>query len=70
MNTLSLSPTNTPLLVSIPTACQSLSLGRTKIYQLIGDHKLEAVRVGRVTRITAASIDSYVKSLPRLQAAA
>ncbi len=37
----------------------------TKFYELIASGKLEAVKLGRRTFVTAASVDAYVASLPR-----
>ena len=34
-------------LVSIPDAAKALGLGRSKIYKLIGEGKLETVSIGR-----------------------
>ena len=44
------------LLVSVAEAGHMLSLGRTTIYRLIGEKKLEVVKIGRRTLIRIDSI--------------
>jgi excisionase family DNA binding protein len=44
------------------------NIGRTTIYGLIGSGRLEAVKLGSRTLITAASIDALLASLPRVVA--
>ena len=44
------------LLCSIPDAAKALSLGRSKIYQLIDQGQLETVQIGRRRLIRAASV--------------
>ncbi len=41
-------------------------IGRTTVYGLIATGKLEAVKLGSRTLITAASIDALLASLPRV----
>ena len=45
-----------PLLVAPKDACQLLSIGNTKLYDLIKQKKLEVVKFGKATRITVKSI--------------
>ncbi|WP_346031603.1 helix-turn-helix domain-containing protein [Erythrobacter westpacificensis] len=49
-----------PLAYSIKEACRVSSLGRTRIYQLIGEGRLEARRIGKRTLIPAASLRALV----------
>jgi excisionase family DNA binding protein len=44
------------LCVSIKEAAHSLGIGRTKIYELIADGRLETVKIGRRTTVRTASI--------------
>lgn len=44
------------LLVSINEAAKALNLGRTSIYSLIAEGKLETRRMGRRRLVTTASI--------------
>ncbi len=45
-----------PLALSINETAKALSLGRTSIYSLIGDGRLEAFKLGRRTLVKADSI--------------
>lgn len=53
-----------PALVKIERACRSLDVGRTKLYGLIREGKLDCVRIGKSARITTASLKRFVESLP------
>ena len=55
----------TKLLLSIPEAMASTSLGRTKIYELIGNGALETVTLGRRRMIPAAALNEWVERLRR-----
>ena len=45
-----------PITTSINDAAKALSLGRTSIYALIRDGRLETVKLGRRTLVRIASI--------------
>jgi excisionase family DNA binding protein len=45
-----------PLAYSIADACRVSSIGRTKLYELIGNGQLEARRIGGRTLIPAPSL--------------
>lgn len=45
---------------SVNDAAKALGLGRTSIYQLIREGKLEAIKLGRRTLVKAASIRKLV----------
>jgi excisionase family DNA binding protein len=49
-----------PLAVSINDAARALGLGRTSIYAMIGDGRLEAFKLGRRTLIKTESIRRLV----------
>jgi excisionase family DNA binding protein len=54
-----------PALVRINLACKYLSLGRSKLYELIRKGQLEAVGVdGKSVRITTESIKRFMGGLP------
>jgi excisionase family DNA binding protein len=53
-----------PALVKIDRACRCLDVGRTKLYWLIREGKLDCVRIGKSARITTASLKKFVESLP------
>ncbi len=50
-----------PLLVTIPQAAQLLAVGRSTIYQLIWDHELEPIHIGRSVRLTIDDLEDYVQ---------
>ena len=49
-----------PLTLSIRDAARTLGLGRTTIYRLIGEQRLETVKIGNRTLIKTASISRLV----------
>lgn len=49
-----------PLAYSINEACRVSSLGRTRLYQLIGEGHLEVRKIGKRTLIPAASLRALV----------
>lgn len=50
-----------PLAYSIADACRVSSLGRTRLYQLIGEGRLEARKIGKRTLIPAASLRALIE---------
>jgi excisionase family DNA binding protein len=53
------------LAYTIPDAVKASGLGRTSIYGLIAEGKLEARKAGGRTLIPAASLRSYLANLPQ-----
>lgn len=51
------------LLLTPEEAAEVLSLGRTKVYQLIGDGTLRSVRIGKCRRVPAAALADLVEQL-------
>ena len=49
-----------PIATSVNGAARALSLGRTSIYALIKEGRLEAIKLGRRTLITTASIRALI----------
>lgn len=49
------------LVVSVNAAAQTLGLGRTSIYALIKQKRIEAIKIGRRTLLTTASIRRFVE---------
>jgi excisionase family DNA binding protein len=49
-----------PVATSVNDAAKALSLGRTSIYALIKEGRLEKIKLGRRTLITVASIRALV----------
>ncbi len=50
-----------PRLVSITDACTLLSIGKTKLYELISDGQLDTVSIGSRRLITLVSIDALIE---------
>ena len=44
------------MLASIPDAAEMLSVGRSTLYRLIAENKLQTVKIGRRTLVRVASI--------------
>jgi len=55
-------------LYTLPEVQEALSLGRSKIYELIGEGALRPLRVGRAVRFRAQEIESFVDRLQAEQA--
>lgn len=53
-----------PLAVSINSAAQALGVGRSSVYSLIKAGKLEAIKIGRRTLLTIASIKRLAQANP------
>lgn len=49
-----------PIATSVSGAAKALSLGRTSIYELINNGKLETVKLGRRRLIKTASIRALI----------
>lgn len=45
-----------PILISIPGAANALGLGRSKVYDLIGEGRLATVKIGRRNLVRADSV--------------
>ena len=54
-------PSPEPLAYSVADACRVSTLGKTKIYALIAEGKLEARRIGTRTIIPAASLRALIE---------
>ena len=54
-----------PITVTVDDACAALGIKRTKIYSILAqpDSKLRAVKCGRRTLITTASLHEFVAQL-------
>jgi excisionase family DNA binding protein len=54
-----------PKLMSVTRALKRYSIGRTKLYELIGDGHIKAVKLGAKTLIDVALTDAYFDTLPQ-----
>ena len=50
-----------PLAYSIADACRVTSIGRTRLYILIAEGRLEVCKIGRRTLIPAASLRALIE---------
>ena len=57
------------LLCSPAEAAGLLGVSRSQMFELIGRHEIESVKIGRLRKIPRVAIDSYVERL-RAEAAA
>ncbi len=57
------------ILLTIPQVAQSLSVGRTTVYELIKHDGLPTVKFGAATRVRAESLKSWVEKREQQQSA-
>ena len=50
------------LLVSAKETQKILSIGNTKFYELVKQHKLEVIKFGKMTRVTLKSVRALAQS--------
>ncbi len=61
-------PPAAPMLaVSVNEAVRISGVGRTSIYEAIGDGRVEAVKCGSKTLVLIDSLRAFIASLPRIQ---
>jgi excisionase family DNA binding protein len=49
-----------PIAVTIKEGTRLTGMSRTRIYELIGQYRLEAVKTGRRTLLRVASLENYM----------
>ena len=54
------------MLYTVVEAAKVLSIGRTRLYELINAGHLEAVKIGTSTRIRDEALRAFVESLPQM----
>lgn len=52
------------LTVSVTAAAKALGLGRTSIYALIKQNRIEVIKIGRRTLLTTASLRNLLDEWP------
>jgi excisionase family DNA binding protein len=57
---------NNKIALSPKEACEALGIGKTRLYELIGQGKIEARQCGRRTLILVESLRAYVAGLPSI----
>jgi len=50
--------------LTVTDLCQLLGIGRTLAYQLIAEHTLPAVRIGRAIRVRKADVEKWLEENP------
>ena len=53
------------LLYRVEEAAEVLSIGRTRVFQLVRTGELASVKIGKSRRVTAAAISEYLNDLHR-----
>ncbi|MBR5613845.1 MAG: helix-turn-helix domain-containing protein [Clostridia bacterium] len=48
-------------LITIDELCEFLMIGRTTAYKLLQSHELKAFKIGKVWKISKASVEEYIK---------
>jgi excisionase family DNA binding protein len=61
-------PTIQPQAHTVPSVVATYGIGRTTIYKLIKEGKLEALKLGSRTLILDSSVRNLLANLPRLAA--
>ncbi len=51
------------LLLTVEEAGQLLGVGRTTVYQLIGDGEIRTVKIGRSRRVARCDLEAFVEQL-------
>lgn len=54
-----------PLSVDIPEACRLTGLGRSKLYELLGNGEIASVKVGKRRLIAVASLRAWLEGLAK-----
>ncbi len=49
-------------LITIDELCEMLMIGRTTAYKLLQSHELNAFKIGRVWKISKASVELYIRT--------
>ena len=49
-----------PITVRIPRALEMIGIGRSKLYELIGDGEIEIIKIGSATLVVVTSLKAFV----------
>lgn len=58
---MSLDPSPKPITVRIKDACRMTGIGRSKLYLLIAEGAIETIKVGSMTLIPVASLETFLR---------
>ena len=53
-------------LITIDDFCERLMIGRTTAYRLLRSGEIKAFKIGKIWKISNASVDSYIKERSNL----
>lgn len=56
-----------PYSMTIAETVRWSGIGRTKLYELLGDGKIKAVKLGTRTLVLTQSVEQFLASLPSLE---
>ena len=62
-------PPPDPICVRVNDAAHMIGIGRTKLYELLGDGKVQAIKLGTRTLVLTESVERFLGSLPRVDSA-
>ena len=48
------------LTVRVPDAMRMLGIGRTKLYELVGQGEIDIIKIGKATRVVVESLHAFV----------
>lgn len=57
-----------PMVLGVKEAAAFIGLSRSRLYELISEHKIEARKLGARTVVPIASLRAFVEAAPRLAA--
>ena len=60
---MSIEPCPVPITVRIKDACRMTGIGRSKLYLLIAEGEIETIKVGSMTLIPVASLETFLRSM-------
>jgi excisionase family DNA binding protein len=48
-------------LITVAETMRRLSLGRTKVYQMLAEERLQSIKIGRARRVLVESLEAIVR---------
>ncbi len=51
-----------PLLLRVPDAAERLGIGRSTLYELMRNHEIQTVKIGRSVRVPVAALRAWVEA--------
>lgn len=53
-------------IITIDEMCELLMIGRTTAYKLLNSNEIKAFRIGKIWKISKASVEQYIKERSNL----